>query len=55
MNREALIVQAIVFLQSSAAIGSKLSEKLNFLESKGLTPTEVQEALRRAGKSIHLH
>ena len=48
MDRSQLLNQAITFLRDTSVSGSPLSEKLTFLEGKGLSPTEVREALRRA-------
>lgn len=46
--REELISSAVSFLVDRKAAESALSERLQFLESKGLTAEEIQEALVRS-------
>ncbi|KNF03886.1 hypothetical protein PSTG_02973 [Puccinia striiformis f. sp. tritici PST-78] len=47
-NRDPLISSAVGFLQDPAVASSPLAKRIAFLESKGLTPSEIEEALRRA-------
>ncbi|KAG0146868.1 hypothetical protein CROQUDRAFT_656861 [Cronartium quercuum f. sp. fusiforme G11] len=46
--REPLIYSAVSFLQDPAVSDAPLAKRLAFLESKGLSPSETDEALRRA-------
>ncbi|KAK9240760.1 peroxisomal membrane anchor protein conserved region-domain-containing protein [Lipomyces kononenkoae] len=46
--REDLVVSAVTFLQDPKAAESPLAQRIQFLESKGLTEDEIHEALRRA-------
>lgn len=46
--REDLISSAVAFLKDPQVNDSPLTKKIEFIESKGLTQEEVQEALRRA-------
>lgn len=47
--RNDLIANAVAFLQEPAVSESSLAKKIEFLQSKGLNDTEIQEALRQAG------
>ncbi|KAK9461175.1 peroxisomal membrane anchor protein conserved region-domain-containing protein [Lipomyces oligophaga] len=46
--REDLIVSAVAFLVDPKAAESPLAQRIQFLESKGLTQAEIAEALRRS-------
>ncbi|KAK9494678.1 peroxisomal membrane anchor protein conserved region-domain-containing protein [Lipomyces doorenjongii] len=46
--REDLVVSAVTFLLDPKAAESHLAQRIQFLESKGLTEDEIHEALRRA-------
>lgn len=46
--REDLLAQAISFLMDAKVKSSPLSKRITFLEGKGLTSEEVEEALKRA-------
>ncbi|KAK7204597.1 microbody biogenesis protein peroxin 14 [Myxozyma melibiosi] len=48
--REDLLDQAVRFLADPKAAESPLAQRLQFLESKGLTELEIAEALKRASK-----
>ncbi|PLW23295.1 hypothetical protein PCANC_03640 [Puccinia coronata f. sp. avenae] len=47
-ERERLISSAVGFLQDPSVETSPLAKRIAFLESKGLTTSEIEEALRRA-------
>lgn len=47
-SRESLINSAVAFLQDPSVSDAPLAKRLAFLESKGLNPSETDEALRRA-------
>ncbi|WAQ89327.1 hypothetical protein PtA15_11A14 [Puccinia triticina] len=47
-NRDSLISSAVGFLQDPTVASSPLAKRIAFLESKGLTSSEIEEALRRA-------
>lgn len=47
-DREGLINSAISFLKNPSVVSSPLAKKIAFLESKGLTASEIQIALNRA-------
>jgi len=49
--REDVLASAVAFLQNPKVQESPLARRIAFLESKGLTADEVQEALRRANPS----
>lgn len=51
--REPLITSAVSFLQDPNVASSSLAKRLAFLESKGLTEFERDEAIRRASSSSH--
>lgn len=48
MAREELIENAVVFLKDPQVLGASHEKKLEFLESKGLSQDEVDEALKRS-------
>ena len=48
MSRTALISSAVSFLRDPATANSPLAQRVAFLESKGLTPTEIESALASA-------
>jgi peroxin-14 len=48
-DRSGLLDNAIKFLQDPQVRNSNLSKQLSFLESKGLSKEEIDEAMRRAG------
>ncbi|KAM0785989.1 hypothetical protein ACM66B_006807 [Microbotryomycetes sp. NB124-2] len=50
-DRQALIQNAVTFLRDPAAQQSPLAQRVSFLESKGLTPQEVEIALAQAAHS----
>ncbi|KAG0005037.1 peroxisomal membrane protein pex14 [Entomortierella chlamydospora] len=47
-NREDILASAVKFLQDPKVQSSALGKKVSFLESKGLTSQEIEEAMRRA-------
>ena len=47
MNEE-LIASAVTFLKDPSVLGSPLAKRVEFLESKGLSQEEIEEALQRA-------
>ena len=49
MSREELVQNAVLFLQDPKVRDSSLTSRITFLEGKGLTENEIQEALRRSG------
>jgi peroxin-14 len=49
MMREDLLNSAINFLQDPKVQSATMAKKVSFLESKGMTSEEIQEAMRRAG------
>lgn len=46
--REELITSAVSFLSDPKVQSAALAKKVSFLESKGLTPEEIEEAMARA-------
>lgn len=48
MSRAPLMASAVSFLQDSSTASSPLAQRIGFLESKGLTPVEIQQALAQA-------
>ncbi|KAF8922474.1 hypothetical protein CPB85DRAFT_1267765 [Mucidula mucida] len=46
-NREELIRNAVAFLSDPQSQGSTFAQRIQFLESKGLTPPEIDMALRQ--------
>ncbi|VEU20590.1 DEKNAAC101487 [Brettanomyces naardenensis] len=46
--REDMVASAVTFLVDGSVSDSPLAKKIEFLQSKGLTDAEVQEAIRRA-------
>lgn len=52
-KREELLASAVKFLQDPNVQSSPLAKKVAFLESKGLTADEIEEAMARAsGKAL---
>lgn len=51
MSRQDLIQNAILFLQDPKTQTSPLTSKIEFLQSKGLNESEIQEALSRSTAS----
>ncbi|TGZ84913.1 hypothetical protein EX30DRAFT_392316 [Ascodesmis nigricans] len=49
--REELIASAITFLQDPSVAASPLEKRVAFLQSKNLTPEEIDAALRRVGEA----
>ncbi|KAF8982801.1 peroxisomal membrane protein pex14 [Entomortierella lignicola] len=47
-NREDILNSAVKFLQDPKVQASSLGKKVSFLESKGLTTQEIEEAMKRA-------
>lgn len=47
--RQEMITSAISFLQDPKVGSSSIAQRIAFLESKGLTSQEIDEALRRSG------
>ncbi|KAF9354786.1 peroxisomal membrane protein pex14 [Mortierella sp. AD094] len=47
-NREDILASAVKFLQDPKVQSSPLGKKVSFLESKGLTSEEIEEAMKRA-------
>ncbi len=50
-NRESMVQNAIGFLQDPSVQASPVASRIQFLEKKGLTRREIDEALRRVGLS----
>jgi len=50
MSRDELLHNAVLFLLDPKVRESSLTSRITFLEGKGLNETEIQEALRRAGR-----
>lgn len=48
MSRQALLSSAISFLRDPSTASSPLAQRVAFLESKGLTPSEIEQALQLA-------
>ena len=46
--RQTLVQTAVRFLQDEKVRASSLAKRIAFLESKGLTTAEIEEAMRRA-------
>lgn len=51
MSRQALIDNAVGFLTDPSVQSSPISSRITFLEKKGLSSTEIDEALAKAGLS----
>ncbi|SCV72929.1 BQ2448_6854 [Microbotryum intermedium] len=51
MSRTALISSAVNFLRDPTTASSPLAQRIGFLESKGLTPQEIEVALAQANGS----
>lgn len=49
MVREDLVQSAVAFLKDPQAATAPLAKRIEFLESKDMTPEEIEEALKRAG------
>ncbi|UZJ52309.1 hypothetical protein CBS101457_001629 [Exobasidium rhododendri] len=49
--RPDMVTSAISFLQDAKVQQSSVSQRVSFLESKGLSPDEIDEALRQTGAS----
>ncbi|KAG5366713.1 Peroxisomal membrane protein [Yarrowia sp. B02] len=47
--REDLVQSAVAFLNDPQAATAPLAKRIEFLESKDMTPEEIEEALKRAG------
>jgi peroxin-14 len=50
--RENLVQQATTFLNDPKVASSPLAKKLAFLETKGLTQPEIQEAVKRSTSDV---
>ncbi|KAK4053582.1 peroxisomal membrane protein pex14 [Microbotryomycetes sp. JL221] len=48
VDRQQLITNAVTFLRDPSAQASPLAQRVSFLESKGLTPQEIELALQQA-------
>ena len=48
MSRGALLSSAVSFLRDPSTASSPLAQRIAFLESKGLTPPEIEQALATA-------
>ncbi|KAF7970580.1 hypothetical protein HWV62_23577 [Athelia sp. TMB] len=51
MDRQELVRNAVAFLADPSAQASSLTQKVQFLEAKGLTAPEIEDALRLAGSN----
>ncbi|KAF9437611.1 peroxisomal membrane protein pex14 [Entomortierella beljakovae] len=51
-NREDILASAVKFLQDPKVQASTLGKKVAFLESKGLTSQEIEEAMKRANGTV---
>ncbi|ODV70860.1 uncharacterized protein CYBJADRAFT_166849 [Cyberlindnera jadinii NRRL Y-1542] len=51
-TREELIANAVSFLKDAQVSSSPLEKKVEFLESKGLTKEEIEEAMKRSQESV---
>lgn len=49
--RQDMVASAVSFLSDPKVQSSSMSQRVSFLESKGLRPTEIDEAIRQAGQS----
>lgn len=49
--RQDMVASAVSFLQDPKVQQSSVSQRVSFLESKGLSPDEIDEALRQTGSS----
>jgi len=49
--RAPLIASAVSFLRDPSTASSPLAQRIGFLESKGLTPAEIEQALAQANSS----
>lgn len=50
-SRAPLIASAVSFLRDPTTASSPLAQRIGFLESKGLTPQEIEQALTQANSS----
>ncbi|KAG5648051.1 hypothetical protein DXG03_007086 [Asterophora parasitica] len=53
-NRQELIQNAVAFLADPKSQGSPLAQRIQFLEAKGLTPPEIDIALKQAIQNNHV-
>ncbi|KZP31268.1 hypothetical protein FIBSPDRAFT_724700 [Athelia psychrophila] len=51
MDRQELVRNAVAFLADPTAQASSLTQKIQFLEAKGLTAPEIEDALRQSGSN----
>ncbi|SPO25091.1 related to PEX14 - peroxisomal protein involved in protein import - peroxin [Ustilago trichophora] len=49
--RQDMVTSAVSFLSDPKVQSSSMSQRVSFLESKGLRPSEIDEAIRQAGQS----
>lgn len=49
--RQDMVASAVSFLSDPKVQSSSISQRVSFLESKGLRPNEIDEAIRQAGQS----
>ncbi|CAL1695428.1 unnamed protein product [Somion occarium] len=54
-ERQELIRNAVSFLADPKTQSSPLAQRIQFLEAKGLTPPEIEEAIRLAGSNQSAH
>lgn len=52
-DRQALLTSAVTFLRDPSTSSSPLAQRIAFLESKGLTPPEIQQALAQTSTPSH--
>lgn len=52
--RDDQVAQAVSFLTHPKVIGSSPAQKRSFLEGKGLTAAEIQEAFNRAPQGVYV-
>lgn len=50
--RQPLIASAVNFLRDPTTAQSPLAQRIGFLESKGLTPQEIEMAMQQASQGI---
>lgn len=51
-SRAPLIASAVTFLRDPSTNGSPLAQRIGFLESKGLTPQEIELAMQQASSGL---
>ncbi|KAF5355873.1 hypothetical protein D9756_003817 [Leucocoprinus leucothites] len=51
-DRQDLVQSAVVFLQDPKTQASPLTQRIQFLEAKGLSPAEVDQAVRQAAAGV---